>query len=77
MRKFIAAIGALAINQNKPEIAMELVAHCRTPDYISIRCVKIMALADMNKIDDILINLQESLRRGLPERNQYYIDSVS
>ncbi|KAK0096870.1 hypothetical protein PV326_004036 [Microctonus aethiopoides] len=76
LRRFMAAIGALAINQNKPEIAMELVAQCRTPDYISIRCIKIMALADMDKIDDILIHFQESLRRGLPERNQYYIDAI-
>ncbi|KAK0175575.1 hypothetical protein PV327_009315 [Microctonus hyperodae] len=76
LRKFVAAVGALAIKQNKPEIAMELMSQSRTPDYITIRCVKVMALADMDKIDDILIHFQQSLRREFPEKNQYYIDVI-
>lgn len=77
LRKVIAALGALALNLKSPEVALELVALSRTVDYISIRCIRIMALADLGRIDDIVIVLKSCIQRGIPEKNGFYSDIVS
>lgn len=76
LRRVIATLGALAINQNKPHVALELVALCRTIEYISMRCIRIIALADLDRIDDIVLEFQAALKRG-PEKYSYYSDVVS
>ncbi|KAG8040406.1 hypothetical protein G9C98_001220 [Cotesia typhae] len=77
LRKVIAALGALALNLKSPEVALELVALSRTVDYISIRCIRIMALADLGRIDEIVIVLKSCIQRGIPEKNGFYTDIIS
>lgn len=77
LRKCIAALGGLALNLKMPHVTLELVSLSKTSEYISIRCLRIMALADLDRTDDIVIEIKAILKRGPPERNQFYSDVVS
>lgn len=77
LRRVIATLGALALKQNKPHIALELVALCKTLEYVSIRCVRIMALADLDRLDDIVLEFQSALKRGIPSKYSYFSDAIT
>ncbi|XP_057320441.1 pentatricopeptide repeat-containing protein 2, mitochondrial-like [Microplitis mediator] len=77
LRKCIAALGGLALNLKMPHVTLELCSLSKTSDYISVRCLRIMALADLDRIDDIVIEIKAILKRGPPEKNQFYSDVIT
>ncbi|XP_015109845.1 pentatricopeptide repeat-containing protein 2, mitochondrial [Diachasma alloeum] len=72
LRKVITTLGALALKQNAPHIALELMSVCRKSDYISVRTVRAMALCDLDRLDDIAHDFQITLKRGIPTKNKYF-----
>jgi pentatricopeptide repeat domain-containing protein 2 len=60
-RKSIVFLAALAIKQNVPHIAVEIISTIRPSRYIDVKCLKIMAYADLKKFDETVPILRMSL----------------
>ncbi|KAH0946335.1 hypothetical protein HN011_003157 [Eciton burchellii] len=60
-RKTLTFLAALAIKQNVPHIAVEIISTIRMSRYIDVRCLTIMAYADLKKFDEIVSILRMSL----------------
>jgi len=60
-RKTLTFLAALAIKQNVPHIAVEIISTIRLSRYIDVRCLTIMAYADLKKFDEIVPILRMSL----------------
>ncbi|XP_063972039.1 pentatricopeptide repeat-containing protein 2, mitochondrial-like [Diachasmimorpha longicaudata] len=76
LRKVISTLAALALKQNAPHIALELITACKKSDYISTRTVRAMALCDLDRLDDLTIEFQSALKRGIVSTNQYFSDII-
>ncbi|XP_015109959.1 pentatricopeptide repeat-containing protein 2, mitochondrial [Diachasma alloeum] len=72
MRRTIVTLTALALNQNKPGIALELLAYCHKFDSISVRSAKVMALCDLNEMDKALVDFKQALKH-----NSHYLADVA
>ncbi|XP_011304221.1 pentatricopeptide repeat-containing protein 2, mitochondrial-like [Fopius arisanus] len=76
LRKVVSTLAALALRQNAPHIALEILTLCKKSEYISTKTVRIMALCDLDRIDDVAHDFQLTLKRAIPQRSQYFSDIV-
>lgn len=77
MRKATAYAAALALNQNQPGIALEIVGTVTKGNYVTIRQLKILALIKMDRLEDIVPILRLVLEIGGPlERKQTFCREV-
>ncbi|XP_022184738.2 pentatricopeptide repeat-containing protein 2, mitochondrial [Nilaparvata lugens] len=67
MRKTITYSAALAIQQDDPHSAVELLAKVPNQNYVTIRNLKILALDKLNRPEDAILILKGSLEKDLPE----------
>lgn len=72
-------IAALALNQNRPELAVELTTQYARPNYITIRCIRLIAFAQLKRFDDIIAILNQSSIVDSANGNKfsYFSDTVS
>uniref|UniRef100_A0A1B6DXB7 Pentacotripeptide-repeat region of PRORP domain-containing protein n=1 Tax=Clastoptera arizonana TaxID=38151 RepID=A0A1B6DXB7_9HEMI len=61
MRRAITFAAGLAINQGSPHIALELLTETARQNYVTIRSLKVSALTDLNRLDDVLPILRSVL----------------
>lgn len=66
LRKGLAFAAALAINHNEPKVAMELLALAAQINYITIRNLRMMALADLDRLDDVFLTLRSIIHQDVP-----------
>jgi pentatricopeptide repeat domain-containing protein 2 len=61
VRRCISFAAALALNQNAPQVALEVLSNSRNSNYVSIRNLKLWGLAELNRPDDCLPILRFSI----------------
>ncbi|KAL4714959.1 hypothetical protein ACJJTC_003110 [Scirpophaga incertulas] len=69
LRRASSFFAALALNQSRPDVALESMSSQRS-QYVTIRNIKVMALADMGRVDDALPILRSVLDIDIPEENK-------
>lgn len=77
MRKATAYAAALALAQNQPGIALEIVGTVTKGNYVTIRQLKILALITMGRLEDVVPIFRLVLEIGGPlERKQTFCREV-
>ena len=66
MRKGTTFFAALAINQDQPQIALEVLSNVKQQNYLTVRTLKALALAKMKRFDDVLVILRAVLEVDNP-----------
>lgn len=54
MRRAITFAAALAVRQNSPHVALEIVGTARQQHYVTVRNIKVLAFTDLGRADDAL-----------------------
>lgn len=78
MRRASTFLTALAIKQNSPHIAIEIVTSMRESRYIDVRCLKVLAYTDLKRFTEIVPIFRTSLEFDRPNANKetYFQDVV-
>lgn len=78
MRRGITFFATLALNQNQPFTALEVVANVRQQSYLTIRTIKALALASLKRFDDVVPILRSVLEIDNPmaQKQTFPVDSV-
>lgn len=66
MRRAVSFFSALAINQNQPEVALEVLSNVRQQNYVHIKVLKALALARIGRFEDALPILRTTIEAGNP-----------
>ncbi|KAF5293905.1 hypothetical protein FQA39_LY13610 [Lamprigera yunnana] len=61
MRRATTFCAALAINQGKPEVAIEILSTTKNSNYTTVRNIKVSALADLGRVEEAIIMLKNVL----------------
>nr|CAD7576218.1 unnamed protein product [Timema californicum] len=70
LRRSATFAAALALNQNSPQYALEIISTVRQQNYITVRNIKMAALADLGRVDDALPILRSILLVDDPEQRK-------
>lgn len=54
MRKAATFAAGLALKQNAPHVALEIMGNIPQQNYVTVRNIKIQALIDMNRLEDVI-----------------------
>lgn len=73
LRRATTFMGALALKQNHPEVTIEVLSNLKGQNYVSVRALKILALAKMKRYDDILPIFRSILEMANPMMNKQTI----
>ncbi|XP_014485506.1 PREDICTED: pentatricopeptide repeat-containing protein 2, mitochondrial-like [Dinoponera quadriceps] len=78
MRRAATFLTALAINQNMPHIAVEIVTAVRESRYIDIRCLKVTAYTELKRFTEIVPIFRSSLEYDRPNspKECYFSDVI-
>lgn len=78
MRRATAFLAALAIKQNAPQIAIEILSTIREARYIQIRCLKVLAYTDLQRFTEIVPIFRTTLEYDRPDalKEVYFKDVV-
>ncbi|XP_058120268.1 pentatricopeptide repeat-containing protein 2, mitochondrial-like [Anopheles ziemanni] len=77
MRKATSFAAALALNNGKPEIAMEILSTANKGNYVTIRQLKTLALCSLNRLDDVVPIFRTVLEvKGPFEKQQTFCREV-
>lgn len=78
MRRASTFVAALAIKQNSPHIAIEILSTMREARYIDVRCLKIVAYTDLKRFTEIVPILRMSIEHDRPHLRKecYFADVV-
>ncbi|RZC36568.1 pentatricopeptide repeat-containing protein 2, mitochondrial-like [Asbolus verrucosus] len=66
MRRATTFCAGLALNQGKPEAAMEILAAVRKPNYVTIRNLKVRALSEIGRLDEAIVILKSVISEDVP-----------
>jgi len=69
-RKAVTAVATLALKQNDADVALELLSLTNQINYITVRNIRILAMAKMGRLEDISYILRSMLNRDNPNRPQ-------
>uniref|UniRef100_A0A1B0DDZ8 Pentacotripeptide-repeat region of PRORP domain-containing protein n=1 Tax=Phlebotomus papatasi TaxID=29031 RepID=A0A1B0DDZ8_PHLPP len=58
MRRASTLAAGLALKQNNPAVALEIVSSIRQHSYMTVRNIKILAMAKVNRFEEALVNLK-------------------
>lgn len=64
LRRGATFFTALALNQKQPFVALEILANLKGQNYVSVRALKILALAELKRFDDTIPILRSILEMG-------------
>jgi pentatricopeptide repeat domain-containing protein 2 len=70
MRRATTFMAALALNQEQPEIALEVVSIVKQQNYLTVRTIKALAFAMMGRFDDAVPILRSVLEVDNPMANK-------
>ncbi|KYM94058.1 PREDICTED: pentatricopeptide repeat-containing protein 2, mitochondrial-like [Cyphomyrmex costatus] len=78
MRRATTFLSALAIKQNSPHIAIEILSTIREARYIQIRCLKVVAYTNLKRFTEIVPILRASLEHDRPNapKEGYFKDVI-
>lgn len=78
MRRATTFLTALAIKQNAPHIAIEIMSTIREARYIDIRCLKVWAYTELKRFTEIVPIIRSSLEHDRPNamKERYFTDVV-
>ncbi|KYM78664.1 Pentatricopeptide repeat-containing protein 2 [Atta colombica] len=78
MRRATTFLAALAIKQNSPHIAIEILSSLREVRYIHIRCLKVLAYTNLKKFTEIVPIFRASLEHDRPnaQKEIYFKDVI-
>jgi len=78
MRRATTFLAALAIKQNSPHIAVEILTSVKEARYIHIRCLKVLAYTELKRFTEIVPILRASLEYDRPNANKesYFRDVI-
>ncbi|XP_029177136.1 pentatricopeptide repeat-containing protein 2, mitochondrial-like [Nylanderia fulva] len=78
MRRASTFLTALAIKQNSPHIAIEIVTSMRESRYIDVRCLKVLAYTDLKRFTEIVPIFRTSLEFDRPntQKESYFKDVI-
>lgn len=78
MRRAITFAAALALKQNAPHVALEIVGNARQQNYVTVRNVKVIAFTNLGRADDALPILKAVLQVTDPtNKHTFTKDAVS
>lgn len=79
MRKGVCFVAALALNQNSPHIALEVVTTCKQQRYMTVRNIRAVCLAELNRPEDTIPILRSVLEveEGNDQKQTFSEDIVS
>ena len=66
MRRSITYAAALALNNNDPQLCIDLISNTKQQNYVTIRNLKVLALAKLGRLEDALAILRASLEYDVP-----------
>ncbi|XP_030758672.1 pentatricopeptide repeat-containing protein 2, mitochondrial-like [Sitophilus oryzae] len=66
MRRAVTFCAALALNQDRPDIALEVLSTCKNQNYTTIRNLKILALCSIGRIEEVIPILKSVLNEDTP-----------
>jgi len=66
MRRAITFLAALALNQDVPHVALEVISNVKQQNYLTVRTIKALALAKLKRYDDVLPILRSVLEVTSP-----------
>lgn len=61
MRRAITFAAASALKQNAPHVALEFIGAARQQSYVTVRNIKVMAFANLGRVDEALSILKSVL----------------
>ncbi|XP_076338098.1 pentatricopeptide repeat-containing protein 2, mitochondrial-like [Tachypleus tridentatus] len=67
IRKGVAFMAALAVNQNDPKTAMEILAITPQQNYITVKNLRIITLAELDRLDDAFPILRSIVDQDVPK----------
>uniref|UniRef100_A0A224Z5Q3 Pentatricopeptide repeat domain-containing protein 2 n=1 Tax=Rhipicephalus zambeziensis TaxID=60191 RepID=A0A224Z5Q3_9ACAR len=70
LRKGLAFAAMLAVKHNEPKVAMELLALTAQLSYITVRNIRMMALADLDRVDDVFLTLRSIIHQDVPVQSR-------
>ncbi|XP_037562680.1 pentatricopeptide repeat-containing protein 2, mitochondrial [Dermacentor silvarum] len=70
LRKALSFAAMLAVNHNEPKVAMELLALTAQLSYITVRNIRMMALADLDRVDDVFLTLRSIIHQDVPMQSR-------
>lgn len=70
MRRAATFFATLALNQGQPQIALEVLSSVGKQNYITIKTIRVLALASLKRYDDALAILQAVLEVDNPMANK-------
>lgn len=70
MRKATTFAAALALAQNEPHVALEIVGTVRQQSYMTVRNIRVLALAQLGRADDVLPVLRSVLEQHQLQQQQ-------
>lgn len=70
MRKATTFAAALALAQGAPHVALEIVGTVRQQSYMTVRNIKVLALAQLGRCDDVIPVLRSVLEHQQPQSLQ-------
>ncbi|XP_077293897.1 pentatricopeptide repeat-containing protein 2, mitochondrial-like isoform X2 [Arctopsyche grandis] len=77
LRKSVSLFAGLALNQSAPHITLEALSTLSSQKYISVFNLKAAALADLNRLEDIIPILRSTLDADRPEmQNNGFTEDV-
>lgn len=78
MRRASTFLTALAINQNSSHIAIEILTTIKESRYIDVRCLKVLAYADLKRFTEIVPLFRKSLEADRPNihKESYFRDVI-
>ncbi|EFN61442.1 Pentatricopeptide repeat-containing protein 2 [Camponotus floridanus] len=78
MRRASTFLTALAINQNSSHIAVEILTTIKESRYIDVRCLKVLAYADLKRFTEIVPLFRKSLEVDRPniQKESYFTDVI-
>jgi len=66
MRRATTFCAALALNQGKPEVTLEILTSARNINYTTIRNLRVAAQVDLGRLDDAILVLKSILKEDKP-----------
>ncbi|EFX90291.1 hypothetical protein DAPPUDRAFT_299902 [Daphnia pulex] len=66
MRRALTYAASLALKQNDPKFCMELLSECKQQNYVTVRNLKAVALAKLDRFDDCVAVLRAALEYDRP-----------
>ncbi|XP_046403945.1 pentatricopeptide repeat-containing protein 2, mitochondrial-like [Ischnura elegans] len=70
VRRAITFAAALAVNQNSPHVAIEILSCTQQPNYVTVRNLKIAALADLGRVEDAFPILRNVIETDVPDQKK-------